>query len=273
MPIEPAAALGFYTTDVDILITLGFALAKKQPIRDNYDTFPSYFPVEPLAGIEPFANYPEFRYEAVLEAAPDFILNGLAYDEDTIERLPQIAATYSVNGFDGQDWRVHFQNTAEALGRQEQHQAWVDEYQALLERTKQDIAASAAADWTVIDIGYWNDAVQLGRSGVPYYSLVDDLQLKTHPLMGAETPTPLPAERLGELADADVAIMGRPAGPSGDAALKETLNTLDGFPTWRDLPFVKNDRIYGYDMEMTFGSPNGQSAFVEWIRTTLLEAT
>src|SRR5690606_38312803 len=85
------AVLGFYTTDIDILVTLGFtALAPSQPVRVGYDAWPNYFPAEALNGIEPFANFPEFNYEAVLAAGPDFILNGLAYDESTAERLPGV---------------------------------------------------------------------------------------------------------------------------------------------------------------------------------------
>src|SRR5690606_11008979 len=49
LPTAPRAALGMYTTDVDILIWLGFPLAERQPIRgDNgYEDFPCYFPQEP----------------------------------------------------------------------------------------------------------------------------------------------------------------------------------------------------------------------------------
>ena len=70
LPTDPQAALGMYTTDVDILITLGYPFAKSQPIRGNsdYTTFPSYFPQAELAGVTPFANYPDLNYEKILAA-------------------------------------------------------------------------------------------------------------------------------------------------------------------------------------------------------------
>lgn len=272
IPADPQAVLGFYTTDIDILVTLGFtALAPSQPVRIGYDTWPSYFPAEPLAGVEPFANYPEFNYEAVLAAGPDFILNGLAYDESTAERLPGIAPTLSYNGFDGQDWRVHFKANAELLGRTAQWQAWTDTYDAQVAETKEQLAASQAGDWTVVDVGYWSEAVQVGGSGVPLSALTD-LELTLHPLMTNET-TVLAAEKVGELADADVAFMAVGAGETGRANYEATMKALDASPIWRDLPFVRNNRIFTYELEMTFGSPNGQSAFVDAVTTTLLEAS
>ena len=116
LPTDPQAALGMYTTDVDILITLGYPFAKSQPIRGDsgYTTFPSYFPQAELAGVTPFANYPDFNYEKILAAQPDFILNGLGYDKKTDERLKEIGATYTVNAFDGRNWREHFKGTAAA---------------------------------------------------------------------------------------------------------------------------------------------------------------
>ena len=134
VPVEPQAAMGMYTTDVDILITLGFELADIQPIRgDGYSDFPEFFPQEALEGIEPFANYPDYDYDTMLAAGPDFILNGLGYDKLVVKKLPDIAPTYSLDAFDGRNWMEHFEETAEALGRTEQYDAWVADYEARVE--------------------------------------------------------------------------------------------------------------------------------------------
>ena len=81
LPVAPQDALGMYTTDVDILVWLRYPLADSQPIRGDsgYTTFPCFFPYQALAGLKTFANYPDFNYEAILAAKPDFILNGLGY--------------------------------------------------------------------------------------------------------------------------------------------------------------------------------------------------
>ena len=49
LPTDPQAALGMYTTDIDMLITLGIPLAASQPIRGGYTHYPSFFPQAELA--------------------------------------------------------------------------------------------------------------------------------------------------------------------------------------------------------------------------------
>lgn len=271
MPTEPTAALGFYTTDVDILITLGIPLAQLQPIRGDsgYTTFPAFFPQPPLQGVSTFGNYPEYNFEKVLEARPDFILNGLGYDAKTLDRLPEIAPTYSVDAYDGQDWRVHFKATAAALGRTTQHDAWATAYTEQLAKAKADIAASRAKDWTVASISYWDGVVQLGCYGVSCRALKDDLGLTTHVLMDREEAK-LSPEQLGQLGNVDAVFMGVGVGEEGRRKHRDLLAELDRVALWRNLPFVREDRIFTYEMEMTYGSPSGQAAFVETVRAALV---
>lgn len=272
VPADPQAVLGFYTTDIDIPITLGFtALAPSQPVRDGYASWPSYFPDEPLEGIEPFVNYPEFNYEAVLAAGPDLILNGLAHDESTAERLAAIAPTLSYNGFDGQDWRVHAEANAALLGRTAEWQAWTDTYAAQVAEAKDRIKASAAADWTVATVGHLDGVVHVGGSRVPLAGFTD-LGMSLHPLMTSEGSS-FSTEKLGELETVDAAFMSVTAGEAGQESHEATLTALEESPIWRDLPFVRNNRIFTFDLEMTFGSPNGRVAFIDAVTTTLLEAS
>lgn len=104
LPVAPKAALGMYTTDVDMLTWLRYPLADSQPIRGDagYTAFPCFFPREELTGIDTFKNFPEYDYEAVLLAEPDFILNGLGYDKKVVKRLPGIAPTSLKNDGEGE---------------------------------------------------------------------------------------------------------------------------------------------------------------------------
>lgn len=175
LPAEPQTALGMYTTDVDILIALGYPLAKEQPIRGDsgYTTFPSFFPQEALQGVTPFANYPDYNYEKILAAGPDFILNGLGYDEKTHERLKEIAPSYSVNAFDGRSWMGHFKETAEALGRTEQYEAWMAKYRARVAEVKAAIG-DRALDTVVAPVSYWDGKVSSScYSGVECQAFAD----------------------------------------------------------------------------------------------------
>ncbi|MDR2255486.1 MAG: ABC transporter substrate-binding protein [Arthrobacter sp.] len=273
VPGEIKAALGFYTTDVDILMTLGIPLAKSQPIRGDsgYTTFPSFFPQEPLQDVTPFANYPEFNYEKVLDAEPDFILNGLGYDTKIHDKLAAIAPTYTVNAFDGTPWIEHFEQTAKDLGRETQYTEWVEKTEDRAGEIKQAIKDAGNADLTVATFGYWD-----GKANVSCYSGVEcevfkDLGLKVTPLSADKDLTIAP-EELDKLKDVDAIWMSKGLGESGDKEFEETIATLERSPLWKDLPFVKNKRIYTFEMEMTYGSPSGMTGFMEQVRKDLTGA-
>ena len=269
MPADPQRALGFYTTDVDILITLGIPLAPMQPIRgDGYTDFPTFFPQQELQGVSTYGNYPEYNFEKTLEADPDLILNGLGYDDGTVSRLPEIAPTYSVNAFDGEDWRKTFEATAKNLGRTEEYRAWTDSYADRLRQAKQEIAASGADQKKVATIGYRQGEFSVNCYGVSCWVLRDDLGLPVPEEMQTTDAT-LSAEQLSRLKDVDVAFMSSLPGPDGKKEYEQMLAELEKIPTWRDLEFVKNNEIYTYDMEMEYGSPSGHSAFLNVARKAL----
>lgn len=273
LPVEPKAALGMYTTDVDILITLGFPLAKSQPIRgDGYTTFPSFFPQEALEGIEPFANYPDYNYEAILAAQPDFILNGLGYDEKVVKRLPEIAPTYSVNAYDGRNWREHFQETAEALGRTEQYEAWVDSYEQRVAEVRESIGDQAGS-LVVAPLSWWEGkATSSCYTGVEC-AVFEDLGLTIYP--GAKKKdgegVSLSGEQVGQLSGIDYAFSMKSPGEEGEQAYQTNLDEAAKNPLWADLEFVQNDQLIPYDMEMTYGSPSGQMAFLGVVEDALTD--
>lgn len=270
VPADPQRALGFYTTDTDILITLGIKLADQQPIRGDsgFTTFPDFFPQEALANVKPFANYPEFNYEKVLEANPDFILNGLAYDTEIPKKLNPIAPTYNYNGFDGADWRTHFKKTAEVLNRTEQYQAWTDKYQARVDEIKGKIKA-AGIDPVVASVSFYD-----GKVGVDCYGIAclvfDDLGLKISKLARANEDgvTNLSLEQLDQLKDIDEAFTS--VGVGEERSLLQTSDKLNASSVWKGLDFVKDDQITNINMEMVYGSPSGQMAFLDEVEKALL---
>lgn len=273
MPAEPQAALGFYTTDIDLLLTLGFELAGTQPIRDDFTAFPDFFPQEELEGLETFGNFPEFNLEAVLEAEPDFILNGLGYEEDLDGQLQKIAPTYTYNAFDGGDWRDVAAQAAADLGREDEWQAWVDQYEARVAdiRERLDVADIHPV---VADIGLWEGQVTTSCYGVPCLVFAD-LGLEMSPLMNAtdeglpasDEYTELSPEQVGQLEGVDIAFTG--ANEDGSVAV-ETDEALTGNALWNALPFVQDGAIHGYNYEMLYGSPSGQDAFLSVVEEALL---
>lgn len=273
IPAEPTAALGFYTTDLDILITLGFDLAGTQPIRDDFTAFPDFFPQEELEGLETFGNFPEFNLEAVLEAEPDFILSGLGYEEDLDGQLQKIAPTYTYNAFDGGDWRDVVAKAATDLGREEQWQEWVDQYEARIADIRSRLDA-ADIHPVVADVGYWDGQVTTSCYGVPCLVFAD-LGLEMAPLMNA-TEDGLPAsdeyaelspEQLGQLEGIDVVFTG--AEEDGTVWVDED-EALQQNAIWQNLSFVQSGEYYPYNYEMIYGSPSGMDAFLTVVETALL---
>lgn len=272
VPAEPTAALGFYTTDVDMLITLGYPLADEQPIRDDWEGFPSFFPQEELKGIKGFHNYPEFNLEHILEVGPDFILNGLGYETDLHDKLTPIAPTYTYNGFDGGDWRDKFREIAKDLGRQEQAQAWLDAYEKKAADIKAQLDAQGLAP-VVADVSFWDGQVQVGCYSISCL-VFKDLGLEISAAADGDGDgeadakgKALSMEQLGELADADVFFTGVAEDGSGlitdEAALKA--NAL-----WTSLPAIANGEVHPYNYEMSYGSPSGQDGLLEVVRKALL---
>ncbi|MDN5744646.1 MAG: ABC transporter substrate-binding protein [Nocardioidaceae bacterium] len=262
IPTEPRAALGMYTTDVDVLITLGFPLAKSQPIRSEFDDFPYYLPQEKLEGIEPFANYVEHNYEAIGAAKPDFILNSLGYDDDVVKRLPDIAPTYSLNGFDGRDWRESFKETATALDRVAQYEEWVEDYEQRLEEVKTRIGDKAKD--LVVTVVYpesGGPGIQVLCGGQTLCSVYEDLGIEILPLAQQDGGAILSPEQFDQLDDANLALT---VSDYGD------MTTLTNSAAWKRLPFVQNDRVLEYDLELSFGSPSSQMALLDEVEKDLV---
>lgn len=268
LPADPQAALGMYTTDVDILITLGVPLAKSQPIRGDggYTTFPAYFSADALAGVTPFANFPDFNYEKILAARPDFILNGLGYDAKTDERLKEIGPTYTLNAFDGRNWREHFKETAVALGRRAQYDAWFAKYQARVAQV-QAVIGDRAKDVVVAPVSYWEGKVASSCYTGLECQTFEDLGLPVFP--GAKEKkgdgVSLSSENLDRLKSVQYAFMPVGAGEAGQKEFATTTDTLGKNKLWAALPFVADKRLIPYEMEMTYGSPSAQLAFLDVI--------
>lgn len=272
VPAEPEAALGFYTTDVDILITLGYPLAAEQPIRDDWDAFPSYFPQEELEGIKGFHNYPEFNLEHILEVGPDFILNGIGYETDLHDKLTPIAPTYTYNAFDGSDWRDKFQTLAADLGREKQAQVWLDDYAARIAEVKEQLEAEGIAP-VVADISFWDGQINVGCYSISCLVFAD-LGLEISPLADGDGDgepdsdgTSLSMEQIGQLADIDVIFTGVSEDGSGLITDEEALQAN---PLWTALPAIANGEVHGYNYEMSYGSPSGQDGLLEVVRKALL---
>ena len=262
------SGVGHVHHDIDILITLGIPLATSSPSAGRIHRVPGLLPAGGPGRRHAFNNYPEFNYEKDLEAQPDLILNGLGYEPEIPKKLNPIAPTYNYNGFDGADWRTQFKKTAEVLHRTEQYQAWMDKYQARVDEVKAKIKA-AGIDPVVANIAYYD-----GKIGVDCYGIaVPGLRrprAEDHPVGTRHDGkgTQLSLEQLDKLKGIDEVFTS--VGVDENPSLLQSSDKLNASSVWKDLGFVKDDQITGFDMEMVYGSPSGQMALVDEVEKALL---
>lgn len=274
IPVEPQAVLGFYTTDLDMAITLGLPLADHQPIRGDagYSTFPTFFDQDALAGITPFANYPEYNYEQVAAAQPDLILNGIGADETIRTRLNAIAPTFNFSAFTGDDWRDKFQLVATALGRVAQYEEWTARYDARIAEVRAKIEAKGI-DPLVASIGYYAGSVNVSCYALPCL-VFTDLGLRISPLADGDGDgkldadgTNLSLEDLDKLRDIDVAFSS--TNVDGSELIGSTPDLADN-AIWAGLPVIDNGQLYPYQLDIIYGSPSGQMAFLDVVEKALV---
>lgn len=264
---SPQAALGFYTTDVDILATLGIPLASSQPVREGYEGFPDFFPQDALSNVtDVFISYPEYDFESVANADPDFILNGLGYDDTVHPKLTDVAPTYTTNAFDGESWRVHFEQTATDLGYLDEYIAWTQEFDDAVSETQRVIDDAEQGSLTVAPLGFLDGTFFPGCGSTLLCEIFESLGLGMAEVSTDGTEE-LSMENLHRLQEIDA--VWYPVSAGDESVLQDVLAELEQNSAWNDLPFVKNNRIYTYDLEMRFGSPSGAMAFLDRVRDDL----
>lgn len=258
MPAEPEAALGMYPTDLDVLMTLDYPLAASQPVRDAEAGLPAYLTEAGIDEVEVFSNFPEFNFEAIAAAQPDFILNSLGYDESTVDVLPGIAPTYSYNGFEGTPWLPRFEALAVDLGRVEQYEAWAETYDGKVEELREALG-DRPNGMVVAPLSYYEGTLTASCGGsYAICGVLEDLGFTVfEPAavpsgeVGQNPGTDYSLENVDDLADVD-AVVTTFTGPEATS-----LDELQGTAVWDALGFVAEDQVFGYDLEASMGSPNG----------------
>jgi iron complex transport system substrate-binding protein len=267
MPQDPQRVFGMYTTDLDYALALGLSVAPTQAIRTGSTELPEFFPQDELGGVEDvFVNYPEFNYEKIAAVQPDLIINGLGYDGGAdAERLGQIAPTYTFDGFGG-DWREDLTALAEALGREDRAQEYLDRLDTRTAEVAALIADREAPP--VVAYGYYNG----DGSGGFYGPQLDQLQPIVFHDVGIETTAAAPdiwtevaQEQVGLLADVDILMIAYETTEDPDAIL----DAIRADPVWSALPAVVGDRVVMVNNELSYSSPSAHMEFLDVLADAL----
>ena len=129
--VQRVATVGW--NDQDFALSLGVVPVVTREWFDDYNSYPWVQQATGGKGVETFGG-DEIDYEAVAAAQPDLILGIYeSIDQPTYDRLSQIAPTVvQSSAFPDEEtpWDVQLVTTGQALGREEQARALVDQVKA-----------------------------------------------------------------------------------------------------------------------------------------------
>ncbi|MEO1351714.1 MAG: iron-siderophore ABC transporter substrate-binding protein [Cyanobacteria bacterium J06635_15] len=138
VPLAPERVVVIDTTPLDAALALGI-----QPVGTiQYGAPPGYLE-DAVENIEVVGQYNQPNLETILRLDPDLILGAKSISARLYPRLSQIAPTVFIEGAGySWDWKNNFRLFAEAMGRAEQAEQLLDDYQQQLADLKTAIDAS-----------------------------------------------------------------------------------------------------------------------------------
>ncbi len=198
----------------------------------------------------------EPNVEAIAAAQPDLILVNAAGAEGIYDKLSQIAPTVQTEGT-GVNWKQDFLLVADALGRTEQAQAYLDEFH----RTAADYGKQFTTAPTVSLVRTTSDRTRM--FGIPSFagSIAQDAGLARPASQQFDsTSQDVAAEQISEV-DADWIFYGVQAG--ADAASAN--------PLWPTLSAVVAHRVVDVDDDTWYlnAGPTAASAVLDQVMTTI----
>lgn len=235
IPANPDKILGTYLEDY--LVTLG-----ETPVAQwTGQTGPQKYLEEKLDGVPPISF--ELPPEEVASVDPNLILiSGVSQVESGLyDQYSQIAPTFVLGDELVKDWRSTLTKIGEVLGKTDEAEQALADYDQLIDESKEEIQNSigdekVAALWFIADTYYVVSPTQ--SSGA---TLFEDLELTPANVI-ADLPedteaqwNPVTLEALAEL-DADHLFLIN----GGEGSSEELLSD----PVWANVPAVAADQVY-----------------------------
>lgn len=236
IPANPQRIIASYLEDH--LVALGIKPAAQWSVPNGIQDYLQ----DELKDI-PTISY-DLPFEAVTSFAPDLIImSNNASVEGKYEQYSKIAPTYTLGDEVYADWRQTLLKIGEVLGKSEEAQQVLDEYDAKAKDSKEKIAAaasgeSAAAIWLVqknfyiVSDNLSTGALLYNELGIPVPEVVKEISATEGGNWKA-----ISLEKLAEL-DADHLFLINSDKDTGSEALND--------PIWKEISAVKNGNIYEY---------------------------
>ncbi|WP_059052084.1 ABC transporter substrate-binding protein [Paenibacillus senegalimassiliensis] len=199
-----------------------------------------------LEGVAKFGVVTDPDMEAVLGLKPDVVYIDEVYSGQDLAKFEKIAPTITID-MDSGTWREHLKRIAEHVGREQEAEDFIQDYEAKAKRVKGLIADELGADAKVMAVRMTAKELRVMGTRRPLGPIMfEDLELKM-----ADGVEKIPADEPYQVisrevlpdydADAIFVIIS-----TGDVA-KSNYEELTKNPIWQNLKAVKNNHVYVLD--------------------------
>jgi iron complex transport system substrate-binding protein len=242
VPAEPKRVVVLDNDALDSAITLGVTPVGAG-LGDVGAPFSTYLPEDKLKGLKEVGVVWEPNVEAVAALKPDLILGSKVRHEAVYKELSAIAPTVFTETT-GPEWRANFELHAEALGKEDEVEEIVDEYEAHVAEVVEAIGGEAEAAETTFGFTRFLEGAptRLYLDDTFVGSIFKDLGVgRPENLESTGFSLDVSPEQIDQ-ANADVIFYSTYGDPK---AAKETEIT-EG-PLWKALDAVKAGKAYRVD--------------------------
>ncbi len=265
VPAEPKSIIGSYLEDD--LIALGVTPVAQWSVQEGKGV--QEYLQEYLKDIPTIDS--TLPYEAVSSFAPDLVLmsSASAVEGAKYDQYAKIAPTYVVAKENNNDWRTRLQTIGEVVGKKEEAEKVLADYNEKAEEAKGKIQESikdesAAAIWLVS-----NQLFIVGENVSSGAVLYGDLGLKVPEVVKEISATAtgnwsaISLEKLAQL-DADHLFLINSDG-EGAEVLNDSL--------WSNIPAVKSGNIYEYgpDTSWLYAGPIANTQIIDDVVESLVK--
>lgn len=216
VPDEPTRVVALSEPTLDAALALGVTPVGTITGRGQ-STVPHYL-ADLASDIPVLGGVAQPDYEAIADAEPDLILvdgTSINNNPEAMQVLGQIAPTVST-GYAGGDWRANLALVAAALGREDEADDLVADYEAKVAQAGTELAAYADDTFSVVR--WQGGSASLVLEELPAGVALSDLGLQRPPSQdrrGRGHSEPVSLENLAQI-DADYMFFGTLGGSSVD---------------------------------------------------------
>jgi len=234
IPAVPERVIGNYVAYPEFLVALGVT-----PVAapNYYKDYPTYLR-EPFRQVLKIGSGNPVNFEAILSASPDLILIPTGQEKD-YDQLSKIAPTVMLPK--KSDWREQLTDMAEVLGRQQEAERALQQYDRKTSEAK-DKLKNIVGDGTVLYLTLLGKQMLIygenSARGKVLYKELGLHQVAAYP--AGEASLPLSMEILPKY-DADYILL------TLDGEVEEVKTQYEGLlqsSLWKNMKAVKNSRVY-----------------------------